>query len=122
MSQQQKDRNWKRPSQKPRLSREQWLSLSRLTPQQVLIQKQAMAQVQKQTARRSLLLRVQTDYFVAGAVWEKIGGVWSCVKAAPIIKWLRGMNPNQAKIALLKMGAHYQFLPVGHGQPHEVTA
>jgi hypothetical protein len=68
------------------------------------------------------LLRVETDYFVAGALWEKIGGCWSCTKAAPIIKWMRGRSAQQVAAALEKMGADYQFLPVGHGQPHEVTA
>jgi len=56
------------------------------------------------------LLRVTTDYFCAGAVWEKIGPCWSCFRTAPILKWMRGMNPDQAKLALLKMGARYEFL------------
>ena len=56
------------------------------------------------------LLRVTTDYFCAGAVWEKIGGVWSCTRAAPIIRWLVGMNVDRAKLALLRMGAKWEWL------------
>ena len=57
------------------------------------------------------LLRVQTDYFTAGALWEKIGGLWSCTRAAPILHWMKGRSPSQSAAALEKMGAHYQFLP-----------
>lgn len=67
--------------------------------------------------RPELLLRVETDYFVAGAVYQKIGGAWSCVHAAPILHWLKGMNPDHAKLALLRMNAQYEFLPQCHGAP-----
>lgn len=56
------------------------------------------------------LLRVSTEYFVAGAEWRKIGGIWSCVRAAPIIKWLVGMNADAAKLALLRMGAEWEWI------------
>lgn len=56
------------------------------------------------------LLRVQTDYFCAGALWAKIGGIWSCVHTAPILHWMRGMTTAQAKIDLLKMQADFQWL------------
>ncbi len=56
------------------------------------------------------LLRVRTDYFCAGAVWRKTAGVWSCILAAPIIKWMIGMNPNTAKLALLKMDAQFEWI------------
>jgi len=57
------------------------------------------------------LLRVETDYFVAGAIWEKIDGAWSCTHAAPIIYWMKSRSPQQTAAALEKMGAHYQFTP-----------
>lgn len=56
------------------------------------------------------LLRVETDYFVAGAVWKKIAGAWSCTQAAPIIRWMKGRTPEQVKLALLNKGAYYQWL------------
>lgn len=58
------------------------------------------------------LLRVTTDYFCAGAVWKKTAGVWSCVLAAPILKWMVGMNPDSAKIALIKMDAQFLWISV----------
>lgn len=56
------------------------------------------------------LLRVSTDYFVAGAIWSKIYGVWSCTDAAPILHWMRGLTTAAAKIALLKMGAAFEWI------------
>ena len=42
------------------------------------------------------LLRIETSYFVAGAIWEKkSSGNWECTKAAPIIKWMVGKSPKQ---------------------------
>ncbi len=65
------------------------------------------------------LLRVETDYFCAGAVWRKIFNVWSCYKVAPILHWMKRMNPDQAKIALLKMGAKFEWLtPVATATPN----
>lgn len=58
------------------------------------------------------LLRVQTSYFTAGAVWSKIYGVWSCTHAAPILHWMRGLSPGDAKLALLRMNATFDFLPL----------
>lgn len=36
------------------------------------------------------LLRIEAPYYVAGAIFEQRNGDWFCVKAAPIIKWLKG--------------------------------
>jgi hypothetical protein len=57
-----------------------------------------------------LTLRVETDYFVAGAIFEKIYGVWSCVRAAPILRWMIGKSPKEIHTGLLKMGADYDWL------------
>jgi len=57
-----------------------------------------------------LLLRVRSDYFVAGALFEKLYGVWACVKAAPILHWMVGKSPLDIKFALLKMGASFQWI------------
>lgn len=53
-----------------------------------------------------LLLRITTPYFVAGAVWE--GG--RCVRAAPIIKWLIGMAPAEAKAQLVRRGYQWEWM------------
>lgn len=36
------------------------------------------------------LLRIEAPHYVAGAIFEQRNGDWFCVKAAPIIKWLKG--------------------------------
>lgn len=59
-----------------------------------------------------LLLKVQTDAFRAGALWEKIYGIWSCTKSARTLSWMKGMNRLDAKLALLRMGASFNFLPL----------
>lgn len=56
------------------------------------------------------LLRVETEYFVAGAVFAKIGGIWSCTLAAPIIRWMVGKNAGTIKLALLRMNAKWQWM------------
>ena len=62
------------------------------------------------------LLRVVTEHFVAGAEWRKVYGAWSCVRAAPILRWMAGMNRDQAKVALLRMGAQWEWIePSVHG-------
>lgn len=54
-------------------------------------------------------LRVETEYFTAGAVFTKYG-FWACTKAAPILHWMVGMTGSQAHLALLKMGARWSWL------------
>lgn len=55
------------------------------------------------------LMRCQNDYFVAGAVWRRKDGIWSCIRAAPIIKWMLGMSPESAKMNLAKRGCSWQW-------------
>ncbi len=58
------------------------------------------------------LLVVRTGYFTAGAVFKRSNGVWACVRAAPIIKWMVRKSPDGIKVALLKMGADWEWSPV----------
>lgn len=55
-------------------------------------------------------MRCQNDYFVAGAVWRRKDGIWSCIRAAPIIKWMLGMSPESAKMNLAKRGCSWQWV------------
>jgi len=57
------------------------------------------------------LLKVQSEDFRAGAVWEKVNGVWSCISTATILHWMKGMAKDQAAINLLKMGARWHWCP-----------
>lgn len=62
------------------------------------------------------LLRVSTGYFVAGSVWRKISNVWSCVKTAPILHWMKGKTPDQVHLILLKMQADYEWVETDQSQ------
>lgn len=56
-----------------------------------------------------VFLKVRTDFFKAVATWRKCYGLWSCIQTDTSLKWMLGMQPHQAKIALLKMGAEFRF-------------
>jgi hypothetical protein len=56
------------------------------------------------------LLRVESPYYVAGAVWEKKNGEWTCVRAAGIIKWMIGKDPVEVKRYLDSKGFRYTWL------------
>lgn len=56
------------------------------------------------------LLRVKNEYFDCQAIWRKKEGVWTCVSAAPIIRWMVGKTPAEAKIELVKRGCSYEWL------------
>lgn len=55
-------------------------------------------------------LQVSGDGWQVVALWEHIWGVWSCTQAPAPIGWMKGMNRDAAKLALLKMGANYGWL------------
>lgn len=55
------------------------------------------------------MIIVSNPHFTAAALWAKIGGVWSCTKTAPVLRWMRRMSPDKAKIALLKMDAAWSW-------------
>lgn len=57
-----------------------------------------------------LLLRVQNDFFTAGAVFRRKDGVWSVVKFAPILHWLKKTPFDQIKTQLLKRGCSWEWL------------
>lgn len=69
---------------------------------------------------KSLLLYAQNEYFTAGAIWERKDGQWSCTKTAPILNWMRGLNPLDAKFELLKRGCSWQFLTGANSSPGEL--
>lgn len=55
-------------------------------------------------------LQVSTEYFTAGAVFRRVHGVWGCEEAAPVIRWMVGKGMGEIKVALLKMGAKWEWL------------
>lgn len=59
-----------------------------------------------------LILRVQNEYFTAGAEFHRRDGVWSCIQAAPIIAWLKHTPFCSIKTEFLKRGCSWEWLPV----------
>lgn len=58
------------------------------------------------------LLRVERGTVTAGAVWQRHRHVWRCVRAAPIIAWMKGMNPKQAHQRLAAGGWKFYWTRV----------
>lgn len=56
------------------------------------------------------LMQCQNEFFTAGAIWCRIQGQWSCIKAAPIIRWMEGMDRQAAKHELLKRGCSWEWV------------
>lgn len=61
------------------------------------------------------LLHVSNEYFTAGAIWVRVHGAWSCKQAAPILKWMVGMQFDRVPIELLKRGCRWSWSPVTAG-------
>lgn len=68
------------------------------------------APVRMGTGRLEKTLLVETDFFSAVATFRRIYGVWSCVDADSVLSWMKHTTMDQIKIALLKMGAQFQWL------------
>lgn len=43
------------------------------------------------------LLRVLAPHFCAGAIWQKRTEGWVCTGAAPILRWMVGMDAQTMK-------------------------
>jgi hypothetical protein len=65
----------------------------------------------------SKLLIVRTPFFVAGAIYQKIAGIWSCVNTSHKLSWLKSLPLAQAKTALLKMEANFSFRSLSPREP-----
>jgi len=61
-------------------------------------------------SQNTRLLRVQNEYFTAGAVWNKSFGLWSCIQSAPIIRWMRVKTPTEAKMELRRLGCSFEWV------------
>ena len=59
---------------------------------------------------KGALLIVTAPDFTAGAIWERHPTGWNCVQCAPIIKWMRDMQPQAVKNYLERKGWEYQFM------------
>lgn len=57
-----------------------------------------------------MLLRVTAPHFVAGAVYEKRGDGWHCIRAAPIIAYLQKMDAVTAGDYLTRKRWKYEWV------------
>lgn len=89
--------------------KKKWNPIWPFTEEQRVINRCSMSGLARNRGPRRLL-RVETEYFTAGAVFEKIFGLWSCTQAAPIIRWMVGKDVMAIKVALLKMAARYEWV------------
>ena len=53
--------------------------------------------------------------FTAGALWKRKEGQWRCILTAPIIKWMKGMEPGAAKLELARRGCSWEWVPLSEG-------
>lgn len=58
---------------------------------------------------RTKILVVSTEFFTAFTHWSNEFGSWRCTKADPKLDWMLKLSPDQAKLALLKMGAQFTW-------------
>ena len=58
------------------------------------------------------ILRVMAPHFDAGAVYvrEGPGQPWRCTRAAPIIRWLVGMSPADARERLARVRYQWEWV------------
>lgn len=56
------------------------------------------------------VMRCWNKYWVAGAIWRRKEGIWGCKEAAPIIRWMVGKSPEEAKLELLKRGCEWEWI------------
>lgn len=62
--------------------------------------------------QQTKILRVMAPHFDAGAVYvrEGPGQPWRCVRAAPIIRWLVGMDPADARERLDRVRYRWEWI------------
>lgn len=58
---------------------------------------------------KTLLLWAVNEFFSAGAIYQRIHGIWSCTKADKPLKWLIGLNVAKAKLELLRRAYQWQW-------------
>lgn len=59
------------------------------------------------------LILCSNEFLTAGAVWQRRFGQWFCYKTAPILHWMKGLSPTQAKFEALKRGMSWTWLKPG---------
>jgi len=48
------------------------------------------------------LLHITGPNFECGAMWQRKRGQWTCISASELIPWMVGLNPQEAKKAMMQ--------------------
>jgi hypothetical protein len=64
---------------------------------------------QKPMPPETRLLHVTAPHFCAGAVWQHLRTGWTCIEAAPILKWMIGKSPLETHLYLQRKGWKYEW-------------
>lgn len=59
---------------------------------------------------KTLILCAQADGFCAWAIWRRKLGLWTCVEAQPLLRWLVGSLSTTAKFSLLQRGFTFRWI------------
>lgn len=56
------------------------------------------------------VLRCWNEFWTAEARWRRREGIWVCVESADIIRWMRKMSPEAAKLNLARRGCAWEWI------------
>lgn len=65
----------------------------------------------------SKVLRANNEFWSHEARWEKGVTGWKCVSGDGVLQRLVGMNPAQAKMELIRLGANWEWTVTAQEQP-----
>lgn len=88
--------------------RKGWHSPFRSTGRGVVWNTHLRSDVPKQPVARKFLT-ASNEFWSETSLWEKKDGIWRCVSATGVLERLKGMNPAQAKVELLRLGAEWKW-------------
>jgi len=57
----------------------------------------------------SKILTATNEFWSHSCVWKRRDGVWFCAEASGPLNQLKGLNEQQAKVALLRMGCSWTW-------------
>ena len=56
------------------------------------------------------MMRCWNEYWEAQARWKRRDGVWACMEAGEMIRWMERMSPESAKLNLARRGCQWEWL------------
>lgn len=71
--------------------------------------RESTKKVEYRVADCERVMRCWNEYWEGSAVWKRKDGIWSCDHCSPIIGWMYGMNPTEAKFELARRGCQWEW-------------